>query len=159
LLIRFNVGAAIPKVSRRLTMPLGAQVVGNIGMYYAAYRLSQQGWNVMPTARNARGVDLLAYDVGAHVYKGIQVKALSKRNPVPLGNSVDRFIGDWWVIVINAGTTTPTCFIMKPAEVKRLAHRGEKEGRVSYWLQPTQYDTDKFREAWDRIGRGDIASA
>ena len=34
----------------------GAQVVGNIGMYYAAYRLSQQGWNVMPTARNARGV-------------------------------------------------------------------------------------------------------
>ena len=33
----------------------GAQVVGNIGMYYAAYRLSQQGWNVMPTARNARG--------------------------------------------------------------------------------------------------------
>jgi hypothetical protein len=29
-----------------------AQVVGNIGMYYAAYRLSQQGWNVMPTARS-----------------------------------------------------------------------------------------------------------
>jgi hypothetical protein len=34
----------------------GAQVVGNIGMYYAAYRLSQQGWNVMPTARNARAL-------------------------------------------------------------------------------------------------------
>jgi hypothetical protein len=33
----------------------GAQVVGNISVYYAAYRLSQQGWNVMPTARNARG--------------------------------------------------------------------------------------------------------
>jgi hypothetical protein len=49
-----------------------AQVVGNIGMYYAAYRLSQQGWNAMPTTRNARGVDLLAYDVGANVYKGIQ---------------------------------------------------------------------------------------
>ena len=57
-------------------MPGGAQVVGNIGMYYAAYRLSQQGWNVMPTSRNARGVDLLVYDVGAHVYKGIQVLSL-----------------------------------------------------------------------------------
>ena len=60
----------------------GAQVVGNqvgnIGMYYAAYRLSQQCWNVMPTARNARGVDLLIYCVNAHIYKGIQVKALSK---------------------------------------------------------------------------------
>jgi|ERR1700722_454908 hypothetical protein len=29
-------------------------------------------------------------------------------------------------------TTTPICFIMKPTEVRRLAHRGEKEGRVSY---------------------------
>jgi hypothetical protein len=38
----------------------GTQVVGNIGMYFAAYRLSQMRWNVMPTARTARDVDLLA---------------------------------------------------------------------------------------------------
>ena len=135
----------------------GSQVVGNIGMYYAAYRLSQQGWNVMPTARNARSVDLLAYDVGAHIYNEIQVKALSRRVPVPLGNTVDKFMGEWWIIVINAGTTTPICFIMKPEGFKQLAHRGEKEGRVSHWLQPNQYDTDQYREAWDRIGRADIA--
>ena len=134
---------------------VGGQVVGNIGMFYAAYRLSQQGWNVMPTARNARGVDPLAYDVSANICKGIQVKALSKRNPVPLGNTLDKFMGNWWIIVTNAGSGNPVCFIMKPEEVKQLAHRGEKEGRVSYWLQPKQYDTDQFREAWDRIGRGD----
>jgi hypothetical protein len=72
---------------------VGAQVVGKIGMYYAAYRLSQQGWNVMPTARNARGIDLLAYDVGAYTFKGIQVKALSKRVPVPLGNTARQIHG------------------------------------------------------------------
>ena len=38
-----------------------AQIVGNIGMFYACYRLSRLGWNVMPTARNARGVDIIAY--------------------------------------------------------------------------------------------------
>jgi hypothetical protein len=48
---------------------MARQVVGNIGMFYAAYRLSQHGWNVMPTSRNARGVDLLAYDVSAHIFK------------------------------------------------------------------------------------------
>ena len=48
---------------------------------------------------------------------------------------------------------------MKPKEVQQLAHRGEKEGRVSYWLQPTQYDANKFREAWERIGRGDGVSS
>jgi hypothetical protein len=48
-----------------MARPGGTQVVGNVGMYFAAYRLSQMGWNVMPTARNARSVDLLAYDVSA----------------------------------------------------------------------------------------------
>ena len=94
-----------------------ASCVGNIGMYYAAYRLSQHGWNVLPTARNARGIDLLAYDVGAHVYKGIQVKALSKRDNVRLGNTLDKIMSDWWIIVINAGTINPACVIMKPKEV------------------------------------------
>jgi len=137
----------------------GTQVVGNVGMYFAAYRLSLMGWNVMPTARNARGVDLLAYDVTAHTYKGIQVKALSKpKPPVPLGKSIETFMGDFWIIVTNAATSAPVCFIMTPDEVKRLAHRGEKDGRVSYWLQPNKYHTDEFREKWDRIGRGDDAT-
>jgi hypothetical protein len=133
------------------------QVVGNVGMYFAAYRLSQMGWNVMPTSRNARGIDLLAYDAPAGRYLGIQVKALSKtKPPVPLGISIDKLMGDWWIIVTKAATSNPECFIMKPDEVRRLAHRGEKDGRISYWLQPAKYHTDAFREAWDRIGRGDV---
>jgi len=137
-------------------MAAGTQVVGNTGMYFAAYRLSQMGWNVMPTSRNARGVDLLAYDANAHHFLGFQIKALSKRNPVPLGRSVDALMGDWWIIVAQAATQ-PVCFVMKPDEVMRLAHRGEKDGQVSYWLQPKQYDTEKFREAWDRIGHGNVS--
>jgi hypothetical protein len=96
------------------------QVVGNAGMYYAAYRLSQMGWNVMPTARNARGVDLLAYNKDATNYMGIQIKTLSKRNPVPLGKSIDKLMGSWWIIVAKVATK-PECFIMKPEEVKRLS--------------------------------------
>lgn len=48
----------------------------------------------------------------------------------------------------------PNAFILLPDEVKILAHRGEKDGRISYWLQPTTYDTVQFKEAWDRIGYG-----
>ena len=134
----------------------GTQVVGNLGMYYAAYRLSLMGWNVMPTARNARGVDLLAYDMAARRYLGIQVKTLSKRNPVRLGDKLDKFMGDWWIIVAKVATN-PECFIMKPHEVRKRAVRAENDARVLYWLGPKQYDTDKFREKWDRIGRGDVS--
>ena len=44
---------------------LNQQIVGNIGLYFVSYRLSRLGWNVMPTARNARGIDLLIYSQDA----------------------------------------------------------------------------------------------
>ena len=34
------------------------QITGNIGLYYTCYQLSRLGWNVMPTSRNARGIDI-----------------------------------------------------------------------------------------------------
>jgi hypothetical protein len=37
---------------------------------------------------------------------------------------------------------------MTPQEVKQRAYRGEKDGRVSYWLRYQQYRHGKFKEAW-----------
>ena len=134
-------------------MSLDPQITGNVGLYYCCYKLSLLGWNVMPTARNARGIDIVAYSRDGTRFVGVQVKALSKRNPVPLGQSLERVMGDFWVIV-NKVASGPSAFVLLPSEVQTLAHRGEKDGRISYWLQPKEYDQDSFREAWDRIGRG-----
>ncbi len=131
------------------------QITGNIGLYYVCYRLSRIGWNVMPTSRNARGIDIIAYSTDSpQRVVTVQVKALSKRNPVPVGTRLDKIMGDFWVIVIDV-LQEPSAFVMKPLEVKEGVHRGEKEGRVSYWLQPAAYDNGDFREKWGRIGRGD----
>jgi hypothetical protein len=54
----------------------------------------------MPTSRNARGVDIIAYNRDCSKKITIQVKALSKKKaPVPLGKSIDGVMGDFWVIV------------------------------------------------------------
>lgn len=137
-------------------LTLDPQLTGNVGLYYSCYRLSLLGWNVMPTARNARGVDIIAYSRDASRFVGVQVKALSKRNPVPLGTSLDKIMGDFWVIVNKVATPTPSAFILLPSEVRERAHRGEKDGRVSFWLQPADYEQDQFREAWERIGHGGV---
>ena len=137
-------------------MTLSPQITGNVGLYYCCYKLSLLGWNVMPTARNARGVDVIAYSADAARFIGIQVKALSKRNPVPLGPSLDKCMGDFWVIVNKVASDTPSAFVLTPPEVKALAHRGEKDGRTSFWLQPGSYDQPQFREAWERIGHGGL---
>ncbi len=126
-------------------------ITGNVGLYLTCYKLSKLGWNAMPTARNARGIDIVAYDRRASHFIGVQVKTVSKRSPIGLGKDLDNIAGDFWVIVARAADE-PTSFVMFPEEVKRLAHRGEKDGRVSFWLQPNAYDVEDFRERWDRFG-------
>ena len=130
------------------------QTVGNVGLYYVCYQLSRRGWNVMPTARNARGIDILAYSQDASCTRSVQVKALTKKSPVPLGTHLESLFGDFFVVCRNVGSETPECFILRPTEVRKLAHHGEREGRSSYWLQPKDYATEEFREAWERIGSG-----
>ena len=107
----------------------------------------------MPTSRNAKGIDVLAYNTKASKIIGIQVKSLSKRAPVPLGKSIENVIGDFWVIVNNLAEN-PRFYILLPEEIKSLAHRGEKDSRISYWLQPREYEKSGYLEAWSRIGFG-----
>jgi hypothetical protein len=46
----------------------------------------------------------------------------------------------WWAMLV--------CITPLPAFTT-------SDGQVSFWLQPRQYTSSQFREAWDRIGRGD----
>lgn len=102
--------------------------------------------------RNARGVNIIAYNRDCSRMIGIQVKTLSKRNPVPLGVFLDKVMGDFWVIVHNV-VSEPQAYVLLPKEVKALPDRGEKNDKISYWLQPRAYAVEKFHEAWFRIGK------
>ena len=128
-----------------------SQITGNVGLYYVCYRLSLLGWNAMPTSRNAKGIDIIAYNTNCTKTIALQVKTLSKRVPVPLGNSINNLTGDFWIIV-NDVEKAPCIYVLTPKEVDERAHRGEKNGKVSYWLQPKAYETDEFRDKWERIG-------
>lgn len=130
------------------------QTVGNIGLYYVCYILSLFGWNVLPTSRNAKGVDVLIFSQNASRKISIQIKTLSKKNPVPLGTNLDNFVADYVVICVRDFPREPVCYVMTPSEVKSLAHKGEKNGKISHWLQRSAYENDEYREKWGRIGHG-----
>ena len=131
-------------------------ITGNIGLYYVSYQLSRRGWNVMPTARNAKGIDIVAYKGAGEDFIGIQVKTLSKQNPVPLPKSIEELPGDYWIIVTNVAAdsdppTAPDVFVMLPSEVKEKAHEGRRDGKISYWLQPQSYKSADYQDAWHRL--------
>lgn len=133
-------------------MALNNQTVSNVGLYYVCYRLSLLGWNVMPTSRNAKGVDIVAYSQDASRKLTFQVKALSKRNAVGLGKNPNDMIADWLIVCRYVQREKPECFVLSQEEVKRLSHPSGKESEVSYWLEPPVYEAAEFLEKWDRIG-------
>jgi len=125
------------------------QLTGNVGLFYVCYMLSKKGWNCLPTTRNAKGPDLVIYSQDAKKAFTVQVKTLSKKSPVPLG-SKPQLISEFVFIVVNAFADKPDIFIMTSKEVKRRLHKGEKEGKISYWLQPKEYEN--FKDKWEMIG-------
>src|SRR4051812_18697050 len=137
-------------------MALNQQTVGNIGLYYACYQLSRRGWNVMPTSRNARGIDIVVYSDDGKDKLAFQVKALSKRNAVGLGKALDHLTADFFIVVRyvqRRPPEQPECFILTPEEVRRLCHPSGKDGNISYWLEAQQYEAPEFHESWERITR------
>lgn len=105
----------------------------------------------MPTARNTRGVDVVCFSIDGKTVRTIQVKSQTKTDTVPLGTSLDRIMGDFWVIV-NSLRQNPKAYILLPHEVQALAVRNQG-GQQAYWLPLKQYAVDAFKEQWDRIGQ------
>ncbi|NLH47740.1 MAG: hypothetical protein GX444_03950 [Myxococcales bacterium] len=126
------------------------QQVGNAGLYWVCYKLTLHGWNVLPTSRNARGVDIVIYNEDASVKRTVQVKTLSKRNAVPLGGHLGNLIADV-MIIVRKPAVEPEAFLLTPSEVHSIVHRMEKDGRVSYWLEPKAYERADFLDNWDKV--------
>ncbi len=130
---------------------LPPNLVRNAGVFYVCHRLSQRGWDAMPTTRKGKGPNVVIDSMDGERTWKLKVRSLSKRDPVPLGKGPN--IDAHWVVVCNRlGTDSPGCYVMTPEEVSKLANR-DKDGE-NHWLEPPQYDTEEFAERWDRIGSG-----
>lgn len=133
------------------------QQTGQSGMFAVCYELSRRGWNVMPTTRNAAGIDIVIYSEDGGRKLGIQVKSLrDRKTPVPLGSNRKR-IGDFWIIACGLGTGELDFYVMTPEEAGSRAFQ-DRNGKM--WLNakpsnPEQgYQRPQFLNAWDRIGYG-----
>ena len=128
------------------------QLTGNVGLYYVCYLLSRKKWNVLPTSRNAKGVDILIYSQNLSRRYAIQVKSLSKRNAINIGKS-NKPLPDYLVVCRKVwDDKPPEVFVMSFDDAKTMV---EEKGKTkkSYWLQYKDYE--KFRDDMcKRIGNG-----
>ena len=131
------------------------QITGNKAMYHVCYKLSELGWNVMPTARNAAGVDILCINEEGSIMISVQVKGRGKRDRAfSIPPSRDRIMGDVWIIVTELDYGAPTCYILFPDEIEEgRKSQTNKKGKISHWFA-RKYDIEPFKEKWERIGSG-----
>lgn len=131
------------------------QIVGNVGMFYVCYQLSLRGWNVMPTSRNAKGIDIIAYSPNGKKYLGIQVKTLSKPVHIPLGEEKEKIMGDYWIIVVlpdeQSTSCNPTMYILSKDEVIDRGSNYIKNGKKSAFLHKNKYEDEKYKDKLDKI--------
>lgn len=132
------------------------QGTGDIGLYYVCYQLSLQGWRAIPTSRNARGIDIVAYNKDGLVMLGLQVKAVSRRSAIGCGSigAEKTPMGHFWIVVANARSEQPEVYVLRPSEVrKRVKHQvSKKNGQASFWMSYRDYALPKFRDGWARLG-------
>ncbi len=129
-------------------MNLDPQIVRNIGLSYVRNQLSHRGWKVLPTTKRAKGADFLIHSQEGSRKLTIKVRALSRRAAVSLGATLDNLLADYLVVCRKVIEDNPECFILTLEEVKERANRNEKDGRVSYWLELRDYETEQFQEKW-----------
>jgi hypothetical protein len=133
-------------------MTLDRQTVRNIGLSHARAQLSNRGWKVKPPTGDAKGVDFLVYGQDASRGLTIKVRAFSRRKAVSLGATPDNFLAHYLVVCSQVIEDNPECFVLTREEVRGLANRNDKDGKVSYWLELRDYETEQYREKWGRIG-------
>jgi len=133
------------------------QITGNAGLFYVAYKLSTMGWNVLPTSRNAKGIDIVAYSEDFKVIKKVQVKSFSKIEAVSFGQNKETLPADSYVMV-SCIYTKPEAYILTAEDVSGLL----TQNKSGYWLQikgsskePEKgFNKEEFKEKWDKIGYG-----
>ena len=130
---------------------LPQRLVRNAGVFYVCHRLSQMGWDAAPTARYAKGPNVVIEDQDSQRTWRLKVRSLSKRDPVPLGKDPN-IDADWVVVCTGVRGDSPRCYVLTPREVSKLATR-DMHG-PNYWLEQRHYDTEEFAERWDRMGSG-----
>jgi hypothetical protein len=107
---------------------------------------------VLPTSRNAKGVDIVIYSQDAQRTHTVQVKALTGAHAVPFGASLATLIAQFVIVCRKVVTPRPEVFVLTSEEVNALAHVATGKRGTSYWLETRSYLP--HHDAWDKIGSG-----
>ena len=132
------------------------QRTGNMGLFYICYKLSRFGWNVLPTIKNAKAIDIIAYKENGEQPISIQTKGYTNEESVGKFRDEEDITADFYIIATHI-YERPVTYILTKSDVKKNLTKNED----GYWLEKSSvkgsdryYLKEEFREKWEKIGMG-----
>lgn len=138
------------------------QRTGNVGLFYICYRLSRLGWIAMPTIKNAKGIDIVAYSENGGEMLTIQTKGFTDSQSISF-QTKDDVIADFYIIATQVYEHPPIVYILTKDEVKdhlvpykdkfwvdKRIYQPKKKSKNNYGQDLSQ----QFVETWGKVGFG-----
>ncbi|MGE5609297.1 MAG: hypothetical protein ACM359_08590 [Bacillota bacterium] len=140
-------------------LSLRNDLIGVAGVYFVAYRLSLRGLIVLPTMRNAAGIDLLVNDPKMGALASIQVKASMEKVtywPMPQPEKCSRAPNTFYVFLRYLaerqefeGFLASADAVAQQVEENIADYRRRGLSEFAYWELPTSAEeTEQLRQAW-----------
>ncbi len=101
-----------------------------MGLFYICYKLSRLGWNVLPTIKNAKAIDIIAYKENGKQPISIQTKAFTNEGAVGKFQSEGDISADFYIIATHV-YERPVIYILTNSDVKKNLTKKSN----GYWLE------------------------
>lgn len=124
-------------------------MTGSMGLHYVCFRLSEYGWNVLVSKEKV--TDPNEGSCWRKEGKSItfQTNSFSQTNAVSFGQrGRPGVVKDFLIVVKALDSGSPCCYILTRAEA-RDAMSEDRNG--DWWLEIEDYDTEEFKERWDKF--------
>ena len=106
----------------------------------------------MPTARNAKGVDVIGYNNDGHAFT-VQVKTLTRRNAIPLSGNGSHLMADYFVVVLLEGKLEGE-YVWTREEMRNanISTFKGKDGKGQLWFEAKNWTKEmEAKGAWNKI--------
>ena len=122
---------------------------GSMGLHYVCYRLAQQCWHVTTVKRKASSPTEGVCWRGKMTPITFRTNSFSQTAAVPFGQRGRLgMVKDFLIVVIELNSGSPCCYILTRAEAQDAM---SEDGNGEWWLEIEDYDTEEFKERWDKF--------
>lgn len=127
------------------------QMTGSMGFRYVCYRLVERCWNVSFSKMSNRDRNEgTCRPKGSFNSITFQTQGMGGKAEIILNGGLNKITKDFLIVVVNLNSA-PEAYIFTADEARDKMVEQGKPGSIRGFIEVRDYDTDEFRDRWDKL--------